>query len=120
METFIPKSKWLYVITYENEKYKIGVASDIKKRLAGFRTYYWKEPIVVFSVEINHPYGLEKELHEHFAEKRISGEWFLLTGDDIQIISGICENHLRERLENLSKQMVYDKPMDWNDTIDGT
>ena len=74
---------WIYVLKGDRY-YKIGQAVCIDNRLKQI------EPKMPFPTELVHSFEVddmnitEKELHEHFADKRTNGEWFALTEDDVE------------------------------------
>jgi hypothetical protein len=53
---------------------KIGVATDVDKRLAGLQTSHHRTLVVRRVLEGS--VELERELHERFASARLVGEWF--------------------------------------------
>ena len=64
---------------------KIGKSRDANKRLTRLRLPFEHELIARFDVANRHI--TERELHRRFADKRVNGEWFRLTDDDISGIS---------------------------------
>lgn len=79
---------YVYVILNpELEHYKVGVSQDVSKRLAELQTGSSVALEVLMSIETSDPYSLEKELHARFAGKRLSGEWFKLTEQDLNVIA---------------------------------
>jgi hypothetical protein len=71
-----PSKGNIYLIS-AGEHVKIGVAKDVKKRLAGLQTGnpVQLEVLTSYAPKVD-PYLLEKLLHEHFKDIRMSGEWF--------------------------------------------
>jgi len=64
----------LYFIQCNGGPIKIGMARNVKKRMADFRI---SNPFpLVCLLSIRAPYDAERILHERFAEHRIHGEWF--------------------------------------------
>ena len=74
-------------------KYKIGStrAKDIKKRLKQLQTGNSSELFIKESYETEHPFKLEKMLHNHFKSSSLIGEWFELSESDTEAFRGICE-----------------------------
>lgn len=62
--------------------YKIGVARNVAKRLATFRT---ADPSirVSFVISARNAYQLEARLHERYSWQCQGGEWFALTNTDL-------------------------------------
>lgn len=79
------------MIDNSNGYYKIGRSIKPKKRERTLQSekptidllFYWSSYLIV-----------ETELHEYFADKRIRGEWFNLTDEDIQYIKSIAGNNI--------------------------
>ena len=63
-----------FIQRYSDGAVKIGMSKDINKRLDSFLPYFYFKLIGFIHVE-NHS-ELEKELHNKFKDKRISGEFF--------------------------------------------
>lgn len=59
---------------------KIGVASDITRRLAALQSGNPDELRVMWSIEHPEPFALEAHLHRTFDATRVRGEWFLVPG----------------------------------------
>lgn len=73
---------------------KIGNTQNIKKRLAVLRTSNLNL-MLLFVL----PYNLEKELHLLFKDKRVKGEWFRLSNEDIRGVVEIYNEYLKRELE---------------------
>ena len=63
---------------------KIGVATNVQERLRTIQTGcpYPLEVLLTFPGDLEH----ESYLHNIYADKRTSGEWFLLTEEDFKLI----------------------------------
>lgn len=74
-------------------KYKIGStrAKDINKRLKQLQTGNSSELFIKESYETEHPFKLEKMLHNHFKSSNLIGEWFELSESDTEAFRGVCE-----------------------------
>lgn len=87
--TRTPKAGFVYLIKNSEGHYKIGRSVDAAKRIEslGVLLPFTIEPVhIIAAMNMN---GLEKELHERFAEKRIAGEWFVLTDEDVEYIKSL-------------------------------
>ncbi|WP_376960079.1 GIY-YIG nuclease family protein [Azospirillum sp. A26] len=91
-------SKSVYVIGPESGPLKIGISSDINKRLAALQTGSADKLSVHYSTDI--PDGkaraVEAAAHAMLRERRKSGEWFDITLDEAQ-------DAIREAMEELDK-----------------
>lgn len=80
------KLGYVYLLQSPTGAYKIGVASNPTKRIERLEVKlpFEIEPVCV--IQTDDMYGLEKALHRQFADKRVNGEWFRLSNDDVEII----------------------------------
>ena len=78
-------------------RYKIGStrAKDVNHRLKQRPTGNASELYMKASFETEHPFKLEKMLHNHFKYKNLSGEWFGLSEADTEAFRGICEEKMK-------------------------
>lgn len=100
----IAVGKCVYILKTGKNLYKIGKTQHLQKRLLSYHTHL---PIL-FRVIRQFPAlnmnELEESLHLVFQHKRIKGEWFKLTPDDLTI----CDNIARHfALDKLKKQVHY-------------
>jgi len=68
---------------------KIGRTNDPIRRIGHFDTMLPFRTDVLAVIETSDCVGLETVLHHQYADKRVRGEWFDLTEDDIAEIVGI-------------------------------
>jgi hypothetical protein len=79
------KATTVYVMhNTQSGYYKIGCSKTPTVRE---RTLQSQEPTIELIATYPGSYQNEKELHEHFADKRIRGEWFTLSPSDIDWIN---------------------------------
>jgi hypothetical protein len=73
----------VYVIGSDEGPYKIGVAGDLRGRLAGLQTGSHAKVSVLFSVQVPAVDALriERRAHKALEGDRLSGEWFQTTLD---------------------------------------
>jgi hypothetical protein len=78
-------------------RYKIGStrAKDVNRRLKQLQTGNASELYIKEAFETEHPFKLEKMLHNHFKYKNLSGEWFGLSEADTEAFRGICEEKMK-------------------------
>lgn len=93
--------------------YKIGStrAKDVNKRLKQLQTGNSSELFIKESYKTEHPFKLEKMLHNHFKSSNLIGEWFELSESDIEAFKGIC----KEKEEIIS--CLKDNPFYFNARI---
>jgi hypothetical protein len=76
--------RFVYGIRVRGESpIKVGVTRSLKSRIDSLQTGYHKQYIVVFAALEDNAISVEAELHLAFSEKRISGEWFDITAEDL-------------------------------------
>lgn len=85
IQRFTEKIKtYVYVMIDHNTKYfKIGRSNSPLKRE---RTLQSEKPTIELIHKFECEYGIEKELHNKFNDKKIRGEWFKLDDNDIKYI----------------------------------
>ena len=90
--------------------YKIGMTKckDINKRAKQLQTGNSEPLFIKAYFETEHPYKLEKMLHNRFKESNLNGEWFELTKDDVSNFKGICE-HYQGIIKSLEENPFYFK-----------
>ena len=73
------------------EVYKIGYTGidDVAQRVISLQTSNPDVISIVHTVPTNHASRLEKELHQRFEARRIRGEWFELTPEDVEYIKSL-------------------------------
>jgi mRNA-degrading endonuclease YafQ of YafQ-DinJ toxin-antitoxin module len=85
-------------------KYKIGStrAKSVDKRLKQLQTGNSSALFIKELYETEHPFKLEKMLHNRFKSHNLIGEWFELSEANVGAFKGICDDYMRiiESLEN--------------------
>jgi len=69
-----------------NKYYKIGITSNINDRLSTIRMSNPYKVELIYCEYFDDYIKVEKELHTKYLKKRIRGEWFELTKDDVEAI----------------------------------
>jgi DNA-binding XRE family transcriptional regulator len=93
-----PSAGFVYVFEAENHLYKVGKSFDPKQRVARFNTL----PVavtLVHQIESSDAAWLERRLHRRFELKRVRGEWFALTADDVAELARMSVCNLPEQRE---------------------
>jgi hypothetical protein len=96
----VAAKSWGYIyIVRSLERYKIGYSGNlrtIKHRLTILNKLnaYGIEPVLILRSRRAH--NLEVELHTFYEDKRVNGEWFSLTANDIEQIK---RKYLKELFE---------------------
>lgn len=70
--------------------YKIGIANDVDRRMAELRTGN-PFPLELVATCTNGGRFTETLLHERFAHRRVSGEWFALDNGEVAYVLGMFE-----------------------------
>jgi hypothetical protein len=87
---------YIYLIrNIEDSTYKIGVTKhNPLKRLKQLQTGSSSQLDLVYSIEADYPYRLEKMLHTHFSLQRKNNEWFSLDLDSLMNFPETCNKLL--------------------------
>jgi hypothetical protein len=80
---------YLYLIKC-NEFYKIGSTNNVSARVDQLQTGNPYPLIVDSYYKFDYADSVERCLHSKFKNKRVSGEWFNLENDDLQMLATIC------------------------------
>lgn len=64
--------------------FKIGKANSIDERHRQLKIQLPQAAEVIHKIKTDDPYGIEAYWHRRFADKRLNGEWFALSTDDIK------------------------------------
>lgn len=85
----VDKSGYVYLVVSDSGYYKIGKTKYPDDRRQTFEIklpFRIKFEALIFSENMNR---LEKDLHAKFTHKRIDGEWFDLSADDVEYIKSL-------------------------------
>lgn len=100
---------YVYFITSKMRKgtaVKIGKAKDITERLNTLQTGSPEKLTLYGYVECRseqEAYELEKQLHEQFANARLTGEWFRLSGNIRTFINAVMDGDRRKAARAMDK-----------------
>lgn len=94
----------VYIIKTGKNLYKIGKTRDLLKRLNGYHTHLPVLFRVVRQYIANNMTELEESLHIVFQHKRIKGEWFQLTKEDLVICDNIARHFALAKLQKQTRK----------------
>lgn len=77
-----PDAGYVYLIR-SGRHYKIGLTTDLEQRHRTLRIQLPERATQVHVIATDDPRGIEKYWHERFADRRLNGEWFVLTAQDV-------------------------------------
>jgi hypothetical protein len=89
----LPKPKkagYVYLIQSPSGHYKIGRAIDPSDRLGMFGVKLPFEVELICLIKSDDYIGLEKEIHSQFDARRVNGEWFNLSAEDVEYIKSLA------------------------------
>lgn len=75
----------------DTNNYKIGISKNVKGRLSTLQNSNPVDMHIVSTCLSRWARRLEKELHQVFLEKRIRGEWFNLSENDVKYIINLFD-----------------------------
>lgn len=77
------KKKYLYVLEFTNGTVKIGITKEKERRMKAISSASGMDITrSYFTGKINNVQNLETELHKHFKDKRLNGEFFSINFDE--------------------------------------
>lgn len=79
----------VYLIGAGDGIYKIGLSTNPLRRFASFMLQLPFRVKLVHQIRSSNPRSLERELHTKFKDKRMNGEWFRLSAEDVSHIKGM-------------------------------
>jgi len=79
------KKGYVYII-HTDHSTKVGRSKNVKTRIGAIGTQLPHKILWTESFKVDDMYNEELKLHEEFKDKRINGEWFDLSDEDITII----------------------------------
>lgn len=104
--------KHIYLISANiegNTVYKIGISKNVKKRFRQLKTGNPYIEEIVYSVLLNKHYSkVESALHNLFKSNKISGEWFMLSDNEVNNFHKTC-NMIYENFVILENSTLSDK-----------
>lgn len=80
----VQNSKYVYILEGPQGSYKIGHTNDPDARLHKFEVNLPFPVKFIHVIKCENGRALESYLHRLYAKKRINGEWFELTPEDIE------------------------------------
>jgi hypothetical protein len=85
--------------------YKIGKSRKPGRRLETIQQYSPLPLEIVHLIPADQAHKLEATLHEHYSHKRLHGEWFELTLDEVIFIESIRNV---DEVTSLKQMMLFD------------
>lgn len=79
----------VYLLKSNTGHWKIGCSKNFNDRLTTFAVKLPFQVEYEHLIYTNNRHDLERELHRHFSHKRLAGEWFDLSSEDIAYIKGL-------------------------------
>jgi len=80
-----PRHGFVYGIQIDGEQpIKIGRTSNLKKRIEMMQTSHFRAYVIVFSILVSNTIDIERAIHDTFYDRRISGEWFDVTVEELR------------------------------------
>lgn len=95
----------IYLINADEDRYKIGITSEkgISNRLKNLQTGSSCELRLVTTYKTKYASIIEKTLHRQFQSKKIIGEWFQLTTQEVFTFIETCSN-IENNIKILAEQ----------------
>jgi len=104
------ETKFVYLARV-GKYYKIGSTGNIKKRLAVLQASNpRKVHLIIAAVFVDYK-DVEKTMQKRFQKKRVSGEWFELSKEDVSFIFKMIEFLHYHTLRKFKRDMTWKKAM---------
>lgn len=81
---------YVYLLQSESGLYKIGLTKDPRKRAKTFGVLLPFSVEFICLIKTEDMPVLEAELHQRYASKRLNGEWFRLSPEDVDYIQRLA------------------------------
>lgn len=78
---------FVYLLRSEHGHYKIGRAKNVRNRHQMIGTKMPFKVDLIHTIACEDYINAERMMHAAFAEKRLNGEWFALTDEDVKVIT---------------------------------
>lgn len=92
--------------------YKIGVTrGSIENRIKKLQTGNSGEIYMVTHFETEYPFKMEKMLHIRYSNKRLSGEWYELSPEEVTQFKKTCEE-VQATIEALKDNYFFKKELE--------
>lgn len=85
-----PEKGYVYLIKRDG-LYKIGITKSIKSRISQMKTSSATPIELICEKFCDDMLAVETALHIQFADKRVRGEWFDLSPEDVEYIKGLAQ-----------------------------
>ena len=98
----------IYLINADEDRYKIGISSEkgLRTRIKNLQTGASCELQLIFTYKTKYASLIEKTLHRQFQTKKIIGEWFQLTNQEVLTFVETCSN-IENNIKILEEQNNY-------------
>ena len=85
---------YIYLICDPSQNtYKIGVTRNlVQNRIKKLQTGNSSKLHTIYTISTDYPFRLETLLHNKFKNKRVYGEWFSLSDEDVKEFKNTCNN----------------------------
>lgn len=80
----------------EKIKYKLGRSYNPNERLKTLQTGNGDQLVLVEQYECHDCVALERKIHDHYKDKRVIGEWFYFTQEELNDCIKVINNYIIE------------------------
>ncbi|MCP2035476.1 hypothetical protein L1279_002487 [Planomicrobium sp. HSC-17F08] len=99
-----------FVQEYMNGSFKIGKTKHIEKRMNVFGVKLPFENKLIYLIKTGNHHQTEAAFHKHFADKRLEGEWFALTKEDLAWVkAGVYTAEVQQTIRAVEEPPVQEE-----------
>jgi len=95
---------YIYLMSSSVGSYKLGRATNVETRLKGHMRDYPVQIRVMHTIKVSDAVAAESVLLKAFKDKRLQGEWFELSDDDVRWVLSLTTESLERLVDEARKR----------------
>lgn len=90
------RTGYIYVLESDDGYYKIGQTGSLQNRVKALKIQLPFKVHLLHRVAVSDPSAAERQLHQRFKDRRMNGEWFRLSQEDVEWLTSLTREDLEE------------------------